>query len=293
MKFKNVVKKNWVRLVPFIQIAPATLYLIIFMVAPTFIFLIYSFWKVKGFELIKTFTLDNYLKIFTSELYTGTFINSIYIGVLVSIIVVIMGYILSYGLRFFFGKYKDLIVILVFLSVFGSYLVRIYAWKSILGASGLINGVLMALRLIEQPSTIFMYNRTAVIITLVNLYIPYTFVTIFSSMQYISRNHIEASRDLGASSFKTFFKVTLPLTFSGVVSGFIVTFVFSSSDFVISSLLGGRTGLMVSKIISDQFGIVYNWPLGSALSIVWIIVLFIILMLVSSLPRVLKIGRVE
>lgn len=293
MSIRNWVRKRGTEIAPFFQITPATIYLIIFMVAPTFIFMIYSFWKVKGFKIIKEFTLDNYLEIFSSKLYIGAFANSVYIGFLVSIIVVIIGYILSYGARFFFGKHKDILVLLIFLSVFGSYLVRIYAWKSILGVSGFINQALLAIGLIDQPIKMFMYNKTAVVITLVNLYIPYTFVTIFSSIQQVSRDYIEASRDLGANSFKTFFKITFPLSFNGIVAGFIICFVFASSDFVIPSLLGGKTGLMVSKLIADQFGLVYNWPLGSALSAMWVIVLFIILLIVLGIPRILRIGKVE
>lgn len=288
MNISNKIRKNYYRILPYFQISPSALYLIIFMVAPLLVFTIYSFWRVESFKIIKDFNLENYIKIFTSKLYLKTFLNSVYIGFIASFFVVVIGYILSYGVKFFFGKYKNLWMLLIYLSIFGSYLVRIYAWKSILGVSGLINQILLSLRIVEQPLTIFMYNRVAVIITLINLYIPYSFVTIFSSLQEVSKDYIEASRDLGGNSLITFFKITFPLSFNGVITGFIVTFVFSSTDFVVPSLLGGKTGLTVSKIIAEQFGIVYNWPFAAALSIVFIVMLLIILMVISSLPKLIK-----
>jgi len=290
MKLINNIKKNFYRMVPYFQVAPATIYLIIFLAIPGFIFVVYSFWSMEKYKMIREFTLDNYIKILTStEIYIPTLLNSIYIGFTASIILVIVGYFLAYGIKFFFGKNTDFFILLVYLSIFGSYLVRIYAWKSILGNSGLINSILLWSRIIDDPLKTFIYNRFAVIITLVNLYIPYTFLTIFSSLQSVSRNHIEASRDLGGNSFKTFFRVTFPLSFNGVVAGFIITFVFCTTDFVVPSLLGGKTGLMISTSIATQFGLIYNWPLGAALSIVFIVLMLIILLLVSNLLRFRKI----
>ena len=283
-------KVNFNKIVPFFQLAPSTIYLIFFMVAPLFVFIIFSFWRVGSFRIIKEFGFNNYINIFTSKLYLDSYLNSVYIGFIVSIIVAIIGYILAYSIRFYFGKYQNLWTILIYLSIFGGYLVRIYSWKSILGVSGLINGILLSIKVINEPIRFFMYNKIAVIITLVNLIIPYGFITVFSALQSVPKNYIEASRDLGANFFRTFFKITLPLSFNGLVAGFIISFVFSSTDFVVPSLLGGKSGLMISSIIAEQFGITYNWPLGSALSIIFIIIMLIILVLISSIPKFIK-GR--
>lgn len=249
-----------------LQVLPTTVYLIIFFLIPVLVLFIYSFWRKEGFEFVRVFTLENYQRVLSSDLYLNVTINSLTIGLLTSLLTTILGYPLAYAVTFRFRRYRSLLLLLIFVSVIGSYLSRIYAWKSILGARGLINEVLLTANLIDEPLTFLVYNRGAVIITLTNLFVPYAFLPIYSALQNINPNLLEAARDLGATPGKVFWKVTLPLSISGVIAGFIYTLIFTSSDFVATSLLGGRNGLMISTVIADQFGLVYNWPLGSALA---------------------------
>ncbi|MDA2927378.1 ABC transporter permease [Acidobacteria bacterium AH-259-G07] len=255
------------------QLAPSTLYLLVFFAIPGFVLLLYSFWQKKGFSIERVFTLKNYLTVLTTDLYIRVTLNSLIIGLSAALLAVIISYPLAYGLRFKLRRYQSTLLLLIFVSVVGSYLARIYAWKSILGQKGLINQILLYAGLVQEPLSFLLFNRFAVIITLTNLFVPFAFLPIFSAFQNLNFDVVQAARDLGAGPFQVFYRITLPLTLPGVLAGFMYTFIFATSDFVVTSLMGGVSGLMVSKVIADQFGIAFNWPLGSALAFVFILTL--------------------
>jgi len=177
------------------------------------------------------------------------------------------------------------------ISLFSNYLVRVYAWKTILGNNGLINQFLMYIGLIKQPLEFLLYSSSAIIITLIYILIPFTILPIFSSLQNVSSDLIEAAKDLGANSAIAFYKVTLPLSMPGVITGFTFSFILSAGDYVTPQLVGGPTGLMIGKIIADQFGTVYNWPLGSALSYFMIFLMILIINILIYVTRILKLKR--
>ncbi len=255
----------------FFQLAPTTLYLVVFFTIPGCVLLLYSFCQKKGFSLEPAFTLENYWSVLTTALYVRVILNSLAIGLCTALLAVLISYPLAYGLRFKLRKYQRILLLLIFVSVVGSYLVRIYAWKSILGNQGLINEILLYANIIQEPLAFLVFNRFAVIITLTNLFIPFAFLPIFSAFQNVDSDVVQAAQDLGASSLQVLYRITFPLTLPGVVAGFMYTFIFATSDFVVSSLVGGVSGLMVSKVIADQFGVAFNWPLGSALAFVFIL----------------------
>jgi spermidine/putrescine transport system permease protein len=167
-------------------------------------------------------------------------------------------------------------------------LVRVYAWKTILGNYGFINQILTYLGIIKQPLEFLLYSKTAVVITLVFILVPYTILPIFSSLQNVSIDLIEAAKDLGANPTRAFFKITLPLSMPGVTTGFIFSFILSAGDYVTPQLVGGNSGLMIGRIISDQFGQSYNWPLGSAISYMMIFLMIVIINIFIWITRILK-----
>ena len=156
----------------FFQLAPTTLYLVVFFTIPGCVLLLYSFCQKKGFSLEPAFTLENYWSVLTTALYVRVILNSLAIGLCTALLAVLISYPLAYGLRFKLRKYQRILLLLIFVSVVGSYLVRIYAWKSILGNQGLINEILLYANIIQEPLAFLVFNRFAVIITLTNLFIP-------------------------------------------------------------------------------------------------------------------------
>jgi spermidine/putrescine transport system permease protein len=153
-----------------------------------------------------------------------------------------------------------------------SYVIKIYAIRSILGGNGVLNRTLMWLGLIDQPLTFFVFNLNAVLLTLTVLLIPFAVLPIFLSLERIPRNLIDASADLGASAAQTFLRVILPLSLPGVVTALTFVFVLAIGDFLTPQMVGGQSGFTFGRIVYSQFGTAFNWPFGAALSVILAIV---------------------
>lgn len=272
-------------------LSPLFTYFIVFFFAPLFILFIYSFWLKDSTGLVPTFTLYNYISIFSKKLYPTVIIRSIRIGFITSILCVLLSYPVAYSLTFRYKRLQDFVLYLILISLFSSYLVRVYAWKTILGSNGLLNQVLKYLGVVDDPLRFLFYSPTAIIITLVFIFIPFTILPIYSSLQNISVDLIEAARDLGANRFNTFYKVTLPLSMPGVTTGFIFSFVLAAGDYVTPQMVGGTEGLMVGRIVQDQFGMTFNWPFGSALAYFSIFVFIFLINCFIWVMRLLKLRR--
>ena len=156
-----------------------------------------------------------------------------------------------------------------------SYIIKIYAIRSILGGNGFLNRALLATGLIDEPLTIFVFNLNAVLLTLTVLLIPFAVLPIFLSLERIPRNLLEASADLGASNWQTFARVILPLSLPGVVAASTFVFVLAIGDFLTPQMVGGQSGFTFGRIIYSQFGAAFNWPFGSALSVILAIVVIV------------------
>src|SRR6202007_613803 len=160
----------------------------------------------------------------------------------VTVFALLLGYPLAYYLSFHAAKRKDLLYQLVIIPLWASYLVRGYAWKTILGSDGVLNGLLQYLHITHRPVEFFLYSPFAVVLTLTHIYTPFTFLPIYASLEHIPRNLIEASHDLGASPAQTVSRVIFPLSVPGVLAGATFAFVLSLGDFLALSLLGGPRG---------------------------------------------------
>jgi spermidine/putrescine transport system permease protein len=272
-------------------LSPLFTYFFIFLFVPLFILFVYSFWRKTSTGLIPTFTLFNYVSIFSKQLYPLVILRSIRIGFVTSIICVLLSYPVAFSLTFKYKRLQDFVLYLILISLFSSYLVRVYAWKTILGSNGLFNQILKYLGIIEEPLTFLLYSPTAIIITLVFIFIPFTILPIYSSLQNISVDLLEAARDLGANKINTFYRVTLPLSMPGVITGFIFSFVLAAGDYVTPQMVGGTEGLMVGRVVQDQFGMTFNWPFGSALAYFTIFVLIFIISLIIWITKLLKLRR--
>ena len=268
------------------QIAPAAIFYAFAFLTPLVILLTYSVWKASGFEIIRSFTLDNYLNPATSALYRAVFIRTIGVGLAVAAIVVPISYVLAYLLRFVFERRGAVILDIILISMFSGYLVRIYAWRTILGREGLLNEGLSQLGIIDEPLTFLVYSNFATVITLVGMLIPLAVLPIYSSMANVSRDHLDGAADLGARGIRLHRTIVVPMVLPGLSTAFAIAFILSAGDFVVPQLVGGTGGLLAGNLVADQFrGLGTNWPLGAAIAFLILASVIAVYLLVTRLIR--------
>jgi spermidine/putrescine transport system permease protein len=246
---------------------PPLAWVAVFLLVPYALLFCYSFWTVSPAQVIvHSWSLDNYRDLLHVGVYFQTLLRSMWIAARVTFFSLLLGYPLAYYVSFIVGKRKDLLYQLVIIPLWVSYLVRAYAWKTILGSDGVLNTLLQYVHLTQHPLDFLLYSPFAVVLTLTHIYTPFTFLPIYASLEHIPRNLVEASHDLGASPLQTFWRVILPLSIPGVLAGATFAFVLSLGDFLAPLLLGGPSGIMISNVVVSLFGAAYNWPLGAAIS---------------------------
>jgi len=247
---------------------PPLIWVSVFLLLPYVLMFCYSFWTVSSSQqILHTWTFSNYSELLTRQVYWQTLLRSMWIAVRVMIFSLLLGYPLAYFLSFHAGRKKDLYYQLVIIPLWVSYLVRAYAWKTILGTDGVLNTLLQYVHLTQHPLDFLLYSPLAVVLTLTHIYTPFAFLPIYAALEHIPRNLVEASHDLGASPAQTFWRVIFPLSIPGVIAGGTFAFVLSLGDFLAPLLLGGPSGIMISNIVVSLFGAAYNWPLGAAISL--------------------------
>jgi spermidine/putrescine transport system permease protein len=265
---------------------PPLLWVLLFLVIPYGLMFSYSFWSVSPSEtIVHTWTLANYGQLFHVRVYFETLLRSVSIAARVTALALLLAYPLAYYLSFRAGARKGLIYQLVIIPLWVSYLVRAYAWKTILGSQGVLNTLLQYVHLTRHPLGFLLYSPFAVIVTLTHIYTPFVFLPIYAVLEHLPRNLVEASHDLGASPFETFYRVILPLSIPGVVAGATFAFVLSLGDFLSPLLLGGPSGIMISNIVVSLFGAAYNWPLGAAIAFSMLLLVLALLFLSENLER--------
>ncbi len=247
--------------------APPLLWVTAFLLIPYFLLFCYSFWSVSADQtIVHSWSFDNYRELLRVNIYLQTLFRSMWIAARVMIFALLLGYPLAYYLSFHAGRRKDLLYQLVIIPLWVSYLVRAYAWKTILGSDGVLNTLLQYVHLTKHPLEFLLYSPFAVVLTLTHIYTPFAILPIYASLEHIPRNLVEASHDLGASPLQTFWRIIFPLSIPGVLAGATFAFVLSLGDFLAPLLLGGPSGIMISNIVVSLFGAAYNWPLGAAIS---------------------------
>ncbi len=257
--------------------APLTLLVAGLLVLPIGTFLVYSFLTGGQFRVGLPFTLENYRLAFTTPTYWRLMLNSVRIGLTTAAVSTVLGYVLAYYASFQAGRAKMAVLALTVVSILGGYLVRIYAWRIILGTEGVLNSALGALGLAHNPLEFLLFSRSAVVVALVNIYIPFTALTVFASLENIGRDLIEAARDLGAGPLRAFGRVVLPLTGPAVFTSFLFVFLLTAADYITPQLVGGTSGAMIGVVVYDQFVKLGDWALGAALSFYIVIVFGVVL----------------
>lgn len=245
---------------------------VIFVLVPLAIFLVYSFFSVDQGTIVYAPTLGNYVRFFTDPIFLPVFWNTIVLCVSVAVICILLAYPAAYFLTTLKGRWRYALLMLLLVPLLMSYVIKIYAIRSILGLNGFLNKALVALGILDQPSTLFVFNMNAILLTLSLLLIPFAILPIFLSLERIPQTLLRASDDLGASSLQTFLRITLPLSLPGVASAASFVFVLAIGDFLTPQMVGGISGFTFGRILYSQFGTAYNWPFGAALSVALAIV---------------------
>ena len=265
---------------------PPLLWVTAFLLVPYALLFCYSFWSVSAQQtIVHNWNLQNYVQLIRNPTYLSVLFRSLRIAAAVTLLALLLGYPLAYFLSFHAAKRKDLLYQLVIIPLWASYLVRGYAWKTILGSDGVLNGLLQYLHITRHPVEFFLYSPFAVVLTLTHIYTPFTFLPIYASLEHVPRNLIEASHDLGASPWSTFQRVILPLSLPGVLAGATFAFVLTLGDFLAPLLVGGASGIMISNIVVSLFGAAYNWPLGAAISLCMLLIVMGLLFATERLER--------
>jgi spermidine/putrescine transport system permease protein len=251
---------------------PYMIWMVLFIVVPIFLVLSYSITYKDDSGL--TFTLAHYKRFF-DPLYINVFIHSINLALISTVICLVLGYPMAMIIAKASNRNRNMMVLFFVIPMWMNFLLRTYAWMSLLERSGLINKFL---KLLHLPTLNIMYTNGAVVLGMVYNFLPFMVLPIYSVLIKIDRNLIEAAQDLGANELEVFLKVTLPLSLPGVISGFIMVFMPAITTFVISRLLGGGQFTLIGNLIEQQFLTAGDWNFGSAISM-----LMLMLILLSSL----------
>ncbi len=249
-------------------LSPTLILLILALAFPILVLIGLSFWTQIGMDLTPGFTLENYGVFFEKRIYRLVLLRSIENSAMVALLTVLLAYPAAYFVAFRVKKRKILWLILITLPFWTSYLLRVFAWKIILGYNGVINSGLISIGLIDEPLTFLLNNREAVVITLAHAWAAFAILPIYVSLEKIDRALLEAAADLGESPLWSFIRVTLPLSMPGVMAAFLLVFIPTVGDYVTPKLVGGNNGVMIGNLVQTQFGRGNNWPLGAAISII-------------------------
>ncbi|MCO6452617.1 MAG: ABC transporter permease [Caldilineales bacterium] len=254
-------------------LAPSGLFLLVFFIAPLFIVLIYSFLERGTYGgVIWQFTAENFQRVFDA-LYLNVFLRSVYIAVITTVVCLLMGYPLAYWLTTRPPSQRSLLLLLLMIPFWTNFLIRTYAWLTLLRTNtGLINVTLMSLGIIEKPLPLFA-NDFAIVLGLVYGWLPVMVLPLYAALERLDRSLIEAAEDLYATGFHVFRKIIWPLSLPGVVAGSMLVFIPAIGSFVTPAILGGGKSLMIGNIISNQFLAAHDWPFGSALSMIMMLVM--------------------
>jgi spermidine/putrescine transport system permease protein len=253
-------------------ISPTALYALFLLGIPILTVFAYSFWTQNYLEIDRSFTFENYRVALTEPIYRDLLLRSLAISLVVSVVTVVLSYPVAWFISFHGGRHKNLLLFLITVPCWTSYLLRVMSWKMILGYQGVLNTGLMSLGITSEPIASLLYNSNAVAITLVHSWAAFAILPIYVSLEKIDRSLIEAGRDLGDGPVRSFLRVVLPLSMPGVVSALLIVMIPTVGDYVTPRLVGGKDGVMIATAIQAQFGKGANWPLGAALSVTTMVI---------------------
>lgn len=261
-------------------VGPAVTWLFLFLGLPLIMVVLYSFWVHEpGGGLVRTFTLENYIRFLTRPIYGRILLRSFRAGVETVIVVLVLSYPTAYYLA---NRRSDstTLIILILVPFWTSYLVRLFSWMLILMEGGVVNGALLKLGILDEPLRL-LFTPFAVVIGIVYSALPFAILPIYAVLKGIDPDLVPAAKMLGAKDLQAFVEVTLPLSMPGVMAASVITFLHGVNSFLAPAILGGTGQDLMSNVIVKRFLLDFNWPFGSALAIVLLVTMIVFLALVS------------
>lgn len=273
-----------------VLMVPPALLLLVFFVMPMVTMTGFSF-RAGSFGAARhVFTLDHYRRFLESSSFQGLLARSALIALETSIYCIVLAYPVAYYLAFRAGPRRVALLTVILVPAWTSFLLRVLAWKLILGSEGLLSSLLQWVGLIGEPRPILLYSRAAVVVALTYSWIPFVALPIFAALERMDRHLLEAAYDLGCPPWQAFLRITLPLSMPGVVAGFFFVFIPTLGEWVTPALVGGVDGVMYGNIVQDQFVRAVNWPMGSLMSLVMLAGMLVLVLLIGRLLPLLHVG---
>jgi ABC-type spermidine/putrescine transport system permease subunit II len=286
-------RERELRLGPFALSLPALLALLVLFVAPLATFFVYSFLTAGLFSVSGPVTIENYRDVVTSGVNGTLALNSFYVGLCTAAVTVLVALPIAYWLRYCAGRSQTTVLFLITATIFASYLVRIYAWRTILGENGLLNSGLRELGLIDGSLGFLLFNRFAVTIALVHIFLPYVVLVLYAGFRPISPALLEGAQDLGAGVATRWRRVVLPLIAAPAITSFLFVFVLSASDYVTPQFLGGTSGAMLGRRIQEALTGLGNFPLGAAMAFLMLAAFVLCYLVTAAGLRLVKLDRIK
>lgn len=258
---------------PWILLTPALTAIVLLLVIPVVFIIVYSFWlrTATGAEQVG-FYLDNWKEALTDRFYIDILFSTLRIAAITTIVCALLGYPAAYFIARSRSRYKTLLLLMLVLPFWISYIIRTMSWINILGVSGAFNTALMTLGIISEPIQL-LYNEATVILGLVHFLLPFMVLNVYVSLDGIDESLESAARSLGCTNWKAFLEVTLPLSVPGLAAGGLLCFVLGAGTYITPMVLGGPRDAMFANLVFEAIIVQLNWPLGSALSLVLLVVL--------------------
>lgn len=267
-------RSNW-------TVLPVVLWLGLFLLIPMIAVVAISFMGRDEFgNVVLDFNLDAYAT-FLDPLYLGIFWDTIVLSVLTTVICLLLSYPLAYYIANAGPKMQTWGLAMITIPFWINFLIRTYAWVILLRTQGVVNNFLMDIGLVQEPLQL-LYTKGAVLLGMVYTFIPFMVLPIYVALEQMDKKLLEAASDLGASPWKAFWHITLPQTRSGIMTGSVLVYVSTTGLFVVTDILGGAKSAMISNIIQSQFQGARNWPFGSALSVIFVILSLMMIILFNK-----------
>lgn len=249
-------------------LAPALILMAAAILFPLGMTLMMSTWSLSGYDIDQTPGIGNYAAMAENPMFGVLILRTLTIAVTCTLVTVILVYPMAYFVAFHTYRNKALWLIVLTLPFWTSYLLRVFAWKVVLGYEGVLNTGLLTLGIVDEPVAALLYSQTAVTIVLAHSWAAFAILPIYVSLEKINRTYLEAAADLGDGPARRFWRITFPLSLPGVVAAFIMMFVPTMGEYITPLMVGGPDSMMVGNLVQSMFGPMNNWPAGAALAVV-------------------------
>jgi spermidine/putrescine transport system permease protein len=272
----------------YLLMAPALALMAAAIIFPIGMTLVMSTWSLSGYDTVTTPGIGNYTAMAEHPMFRVLILRSLAIALTCTTFTVLLCYPMAYYVAFHVHRHKALWLIVMTLPFWTSYLLRVFAWKVVLGYEGVLNTALMGLGIVDQPVAALLYSQTAVTIVLAHSWAAFAILPIYVSLEKIDRTYLEAAADLGDSPARRFWRITFPLSLPGVVAAFVLMFVPTVGEYITPAMVGGPDGMMIGNLIQAMFGPMNNWPAGAALAVVMMLTIGVAGLVFVVLDRLLR-----